>query len=149
MQSMEGKNASPSTVGMTWIQYIFFPFIYNGLAQYCGNSFANALDLAQSHTNPWTLFPAFTLTCRQVHLPHYHTGRILTLRGLFISYLADILAHCLHVRAHPSSWALFKYKDHLSRYGDSHDKDKTVVTPPYLYCGNPHTWKDNICYCHL
>ena len=24
-------------------------------------------------------------------------------------------------------WAAFQYKDHLSRYGDSHVKDKTVV----------------------
>ena len=126
-----------------------FSFIYNGLAQDYGNSFVNALELPQSRTNPWTLFPAFTLICRQVHLPHYHTGRILTLRGLFISDLVDILAHHLRVRAHPLSWALFEYKDHFSRYEDSHDKDKMVGKPPYIFCGNPHTWKDNVCYCYL
>ena len=37
---------------------------------------------------------------------------------------------------------LSQYKESLSRYGDSHDKDKTVSWLSYLYNGNQHTWKD-------
>ena len=37
--------------------------------------------------------------------------------------------------------ALSQYKDSLSRYGDSHYKDETVVRPSYLYNGNPYTAK--------
>ena len=34
---------------------------------------------------------------------------------------------------------IFLYKDSVSRYGDSHYKDKTVTRPSYLYNGNPYT----------
>ena len=39
------------------------------------------------------------------------------------------------------TWAPHQYKDGLSRYGDSHYKDKTVVRPPYPYNGNPYIGK--------
>ena len=29
------------------------------------------------------------------------------------------------------------------QYRNSHYQDKTVNQPPYLYDGNPNTWKDN------
>ena len=35
----------------------------------------------------------------------------------------------------------YTYKDRLSRYGDFHYKDKTVVKPSYLYNGNPYIGK--------
>ena len=35
--------------------------------------------------------------------------------------------------------ALFQYKDGLSKYGDFHCKDKTVMRPSYLYSGNSNT----------
>ena len=35
-----------------------------------------------------------------------------------------------------STWALFQYKDHLSRYSDSHYKDKMVMKPSNLYNWN-------------
>ena len=38
-----------------------------------------------------------------------------------------------------SAWAPFQYQDCLSRYGDSHVKDKTVERH-----GNLHTWKDSL-----
>ena len=34
-----------------------------------------------------------------------------------------------------------QFKDRLSRYGDSHDKDKTLVRSPYLYHGDPYAGK--------
>ena len=37
--------------------------------------------------------------------------------------------------------ALFQYKDGLSRYGDFHYKDKTVMRPYYLYNGNTYIGK--------
>ena len=36
---------------------------------------------------------------------------------------------------------LSQYKDHLSQYGDSHVKDKTVARPSYLWHGDPYTGK--------
>ena len=36
---------------------------------------------------------------------------------------------------------LSQYQDCLSKYGDSHDKDKTVVRPSYLYHEDPYTGK--------
>ena len=38
-------------------------------------------------------------------------------------------------------WSPSQYKDGLSRYGDFHYKDKTVLRPSYLYDGNPYTGK--------
>ena len=35
-------------------------------------------------------------------------------------------------------WAPLQHKEHISRYGDSNDKDKTVVRPSYFYHGNPY-----------
>ena len=35
----------------------------------------------------------------------------------------------------------FQYKDRLSRYGDSHVKDKNVIRPSYLLHGDPYTGK--------
>ena len=37
--------------------------------------------------------------------------------------------------------SLYKYKDRLSCYRDSHHKEETVVTPSNLYTENPHTSK--------
>ena len=37
--------------------------------------------------------------------------------------------------------ALFKWKDHLSRNGDSHYKDKMVMNPSDLYNGTPYSSK--------
>ena len=43
------------------------------------------------------------------------------------------------------SWAhylaMYQCKDHLSMYGDSHDKDKTVIRPSWLYQGDPYIGK--------
>ena len=36
---------------------------------------------------------------------------------------------------------LSQYKDHFSRYGDFHYKDKMVIGLSYLYNGNPYTTK--------
>ena len=36
-------------------------------------------------------------------------------------------------------WASFQYKDHLTKYVDYCYKDKTVMTPSYLYNYNLHT----------
>ena len=43
--------------------------------------------------------------------------------------------------AHQGIRALSQYKDHFSRYGNFHYKDKTVVRPSYLYNGNSYTSK--------
>ena len=43
-------------------------------------------------------------------------------------------------------WAQFQYKDRLSRYRDSHYKDKTVSRPSYLYNGNSYTGKTTSLY---
>ena len=47
-----------------------------------------------------------------------------------------------------SSWrttrALIQYKDGLSRYGDSHVKDKTVARPSYFQHGDPYTGKTSL-----
>ena len=40
-----------------------------------------------------------------------------------------------------SSRAPSQYKNRLSRYGDSHDKDKTLMRPPYIYHGDPYAGK--------
>ena len=42
------------------------------------------------------------------------------------------------------TWAPSQYKDHLSRYGDSHSKYERVIRPsypPFLYNGQPYTRK--------
>ena len=42
------------------------------------------------------------------------------------------------------TWVPSQYKDHLSRYGDSHSKYETVIRPSYpsfLYNGQPYTRK--------
>ena len=39
------------------------------------------------------------------------------------------------------AWVLSQYKNHLSRYGDSHYKDKKVVRLSYIYNGNSYTDK--------
>ena len=39
-----------------------------------------------------------------------------------------------------------QYKDHLSRYGDFHYKDETVVRPSDLYNGNSYTVKTALLY---
>ena len=49
-------------------------------------------------------------------------------------------------RSWPTQRALFQYKDHLSRYGYFHYKDKTVVRPSYLYKGNSYTGKTGSLY---
>ena len=46
-----------------------------------------------------------------------------------------------HDGALSEAWTLFQYKSH-SRNGDSHDEDKTVERPSYLYHGDP--WYDSI-----
>ena len=43
-------------------------------------------------------------------------------------------------------WILFHWKYLISRYMDSHDKDKTVVRPSYLYNGNSCTGKMVLLY---
>ena len=44
--------------------------------------------------------------------------------------------------------ALFQYKDCLSRYYDSHYKDKTVLKQSYLYIGNLYSGKMACIYCN-
>ena len=44
------------------------------------------------------------------------------------------------------TWAPSQYKDRLSRYGDSHVKDKPVVRPSYLKHENPYTGKTTSLY---
>ena len=43
-------------------------------------------------------------------------------------------------------WAPSQYKDHLSRYGDFHYKDETVIRPSHLYNGNSHIGKTTSLY---
>ena len=57
--------------------------------------------------------------------------------------------HVTWLRQGMPHWALqyvcalgpFQYRDHLSRYGDSHCKGKTVVSPYCIYNGNFYTSK--------
>ena len=43
--------------------------------------------------------------------------------------------------SYKKNWALFQYKNHLSRYGDFHYKDETDIRPSYLYNENSYTGK--------
>ena len=58
--------------------------------------------------------------------------------GVFCEYSGENLPHyngtalCL---ASSAVWTLFYYKSHLSRYKDSHFKDKLFVRPSYVYNG--------------
>ena len=46
------------------------------------------------------------------------------------------------------TWGPFQYKDHLSRYGDCHVKDKTMNRPYYIWHGNLYTGKTASLYWH-
>ena len=46
----------------------------------------------------------------------------------------------------PWHCALFQYKDYISRYKDSHNKDKMAIKPSYLYDGNPYAGKASFLY---
>ena len=52
---------------------------------------------------------------------------LISLQWIFLYWLDSIL--------------ILKWKDHLYRYLDSHDKDNKVSQPCYLYDGNPNTCK--------
>ena len=49
------------------------------------------------------------------------------------------LSDILNLRLIRRVWAPPQYNDSLSRYRDSHFKDKTVVRPSYLQHGDPYT----------
>ena len=58
--------------------------------------------------------------------------------------LSGFWCWCLIVNRISAFWALYQYKDHFSRYGDSYHKDKTVMRLSYFYNGNPYTNKMGI-----
>ena len=99
------------------------------------NSTADALDLRLSCTNPsiwynikviitWKLHCLIVWRNNDVAMTSYILGqdsfdRLVSLcHGLWRIY-----------------WSPTQYKDHLSRYWDSHYKDKKVVWPCYIYNG--------------
>ena len=67
------------------------------------------------------------------------TSSFSTYHLLSMDSIIEIIRYMLfHVR---DTWAPFQYEDHLTRYGSSHYKGKTVMRLSYLYNGNSYTGK--------